>query len=235
MFSYKLTIFIRKKKMRLLQWLICSSCLIKKSPNDFGKNKSQPGGKHYYCKECMRDRARKDRHRDPQYYSRYRAANKERLTAYSKQFKIDNPDKINQYRHRQRTKASKDEMKKQRDKELRQKPEYKQKRSQYLKRKYRNNVQHQLRKKFEAKLNYLLAKDDVIDAVTVIGCTIPEYKAYLENRFIAHMSWGNYGSVWEIARVIPFKECDLSKPEEAALCFHYTNSAPLVTEIKNKL
>src|SRR3954470_10787867 len=175
----------------------------------------------------MRDRARKDRHRDPQYYSRYRAANKERLTAYSKQFKIDNPDKITQYRHRQRTKASNDEMKKQRDKELRQKPEYKQKRSQYLKRKYRNNVQHQLRKKFEAKLNYLLAKDDAIDAITLIGCTLPEYKAYLENRFIAHMSWGNYGSVWEIARVIPFKEWDLSKPEEAALCFHYTNSTPL--------
>src|SRR5436305_226757 len=117
--------------MRLIEWLICASCLIKKSVDDFGKNKSQPGGKHYYYKECMRDRARKDRHRDPQYYSRYRAANKERLTAYSRQYKIANRDKINEDQLKRRTNACNDELKKQRDKEMGQRESFKRKRNLY--------------------------------------------------------------------------------------------------------
>ena len=88
-------------------------------------------------------------------------------------------------------------------------------------------VQFQTKKKFEAWLNYLLEKNDVIESVSLIGCTIPEYKFYLQQRFVEGMTWENYGTVWSIDRVIPFVKWNLSNSEEAALCYHYTNSTPL--------
>ena len=47
---------------------------------------------------------------------------------------------------------------------------------------------------------------------------MPEYKAYLEQRFVEGMTWENYGTIWSIDRVIPFVKWDLTNPEEAALC-----------------
>jgi hypothetical protein len=41
------------------------------------------------------------------------------------------------------------------------------------------------------------------------------------------MTWENYGTMWSIDRVIPFVKWDLTNPEEAASCYHYTNSTPL--------
>jgi hypothetical protein len=216
--------------MRLIEWKICASCTEKRSIDDFGKNKSQPLQKHYYCKQCMKERSKKNREEDPQYYKNYRSKNLVKLVQYSKQYKKDNRDKINEYnRNRPSEKKRKfNEKKKQREKEIRQTEAYKNRRKIYCSKKYREDIQFQLKKKFEAKLNYLLDKNDVIESVTLIGCSIPEYKNYLEQRFIGEMSWAaNYGTLWCIDRIIPFIEWDLTNPAEAALCFHYTNSQPL--------
>ncbi len=40
------------------------------------------------------------------------------------------------------------------------------------------------------------------------------------------MSWENR-SDWHIDHIIPCSAFDLSKPEQQAICFHYTNMQPL--------
>src|SRR3954471_11113891 len=83
--------------MKLIEWKVCASCLKKKSIDAFGKNKSQPLHKHYYCKQCMRERSKKNREENNDYHKTYRENNKERLSAYRKQYKKDNRNRINEY------------------------------------------------------------------------------------------------------------------------------------------
>ncbi len=67
----------------------------------------------------------------------------------------------------------------------------------------------------------------------LLGCTLLEYKKYLENQFTSEMSWENYGSYWDIDHIIPCVSFDLSKNEEQRKCFHFTNTRPL-SKIENQ-
>ena len=60
------------------------------------------------------------------------------------------------------------------------------------------------------------------------GCSLSFLRKWLENKFKPGMSWENYGKFgWHIDHIRPCSSFDLSKPEEQAACFHYTNLQPL--------
>ena len=63
----------------------------------------------------------------------------------------------------------------------------------------------------------------------LLGCSAQELKTHLEARFTEGMSWGNYGR-WHVDHIKPCCSFDLTKPEEQAACFHYTNLQPLWAE-----
>lgn len=58
------------------------------------------------------------------------------------------------------------------------------------------------------------------------GCTLAELRAHLESQFRDGMTWANLGK-WHIDHAVPCSAFDLSKPDEQARCFHYTNLQPL--------
>jgi len=182
---------------------------------------------HYYCKQCVKDKAEANKEKN----RAWREKNKEEIKAYQQKYRKDNRERLNEYQRarpiEKKRNANTSEKKKQRDKQRRQDEFFKEKRRAYDKNKYRQDIQYRLKKQFEAKLNYLLKKDDTTGAVPLIGCSIPQYKEYLEQRFIKGMSWDNYGEIWCIDRVVPFCNWDLTKAEQAALCYHYSNSTPL--------
>jgi hypothetical protein len=64
-------------------------------------------------------------------------------------------------------------------------------------------------------------------AIILIGCTIDEYKIYLEKQFKPDMNWGNHGKIWEIDHILPCDSFDLTKEEEQHGCFNYKNTQPL--------
>src|SRR3954463_9008341 len=187
-------------ELDLFDWKICASCQIKKRTEEFGKNKSQLGGLHYYCKKCVREKSKKNDLKYKAYQKLWRQKNSESVKEYQKRYKRENREKINAYQRSR--KANTSQKKKLRDEERRQTEVYKKKRSLYCKRKYHEDIQFSLKKKFEAKLNYLLEKNDTVDAVQLIGCAVPEYKKYLSKRFVKGMNWDNYGKVWNIDRVV---------------------------------
>lgn len=63
-------------------------------------------------------------------------------------------------------------------------------------------------------------------AVRDLGCTIEEFKLYLEIRFKPGMSWSNHGD-WHIDHIIPLASFDLTDPSQLKKALHFTNMQPL--------
>jgi len=67
-------------------------------------------------------------------------------------------------------------------------------------------------------------------AVVSLGCSIEEYRAYLESKFQPGMTWDNYGTgkgKWNIDHIQPLSRFDLSDPEQFNKACHFSNTQPL--------
>lgn len=65
-------------------------------------------------------------------------------------------------------------------------------------------------------------------AVRDLGCSIEEFKIYIESKFLPGMTWDNHGQYgWHIDHIQPLASFDLSDPEQCKIACHYTNLQPL--------
>ena len=65
-------------------------------------------------------------------------------------------------------------------------------------------------------------------AVNDLGCSIIEFKNYLESKFSPGMSWDNYGLYgWHIDHIKPLSAFNLSDRKQILEACHYTNLQPL--------
>lgn len=63
-------------------------------------------------------------------------------------------------------------------------------------------------------------------SLTMLGCSLQEFRAHLESQFHSGMSWENYGMYgWHVDHIYPIAVCKTD--EQLAKCFHYTNCRPL--------
>lgn len=222
--------------MELIFSKICTLCKVKKLIEHFGKNKTQPYGRHYYCKECVKQQSEKHKEKNKEWYER----NKEKVSQYQKEYREKNRDKINEY-HRtlpleKKQKVNCSEKKKQKAKERNQDEAHKKKRNKYYREKYIEDIQYKTKKILEARLRALVKKNDSVKAIDFLGCTVSEFKAHIEKKFVATMSWDSYGPTgWTFDYIVPACKFDLTDPEQVKLCFHYSNIQPLfaVTKVIN--
>lgn len=71
-------------------------------------------------------------------------------------------------------------------------------------------------------------KHKIFHTVELLGCSVLDFKAYLESRFTLGMTWQNYGKGgWHIDHIKPCSNFDLTDPQQQKECFHYTNMQPL--------
>ena len=94
------------------------------------------------------------------------------------------------------------------------------KRSLRLKTDYNFKMKHQLGTRIRKALGGYNKKSK--KTVGLLGCTIEEFWIHLEKSFKPGMTRENYGK-WHVDHIRPCASFDLSKPEEQAKCFHYTN------------
>jgi hypothetical protein len=66
--------------------------------------------------------------------------------------------------------------------------------------------------------------------IDLLGCSIRDFKMYLETRFKPGMTWENYGSKWHIDHIVPCAMFDLSDREQQNYCFHFSNMRPMWAE-----
>ncbi len=65
-------------------------------------------------------------------------------------------------------------------------------------------------------------------AVDDLGCSVEDFKSYIESKFDADMSWDNYGLYgWHLDHIKPLCSFDLDNREEFKSAVHYTNYQPL--------
>lgn len=62
--------------------------------------------------------------------------------------------------------------------------------------------------------------------IDYLGCSIPELRKHLEDRFEDGMNWENYGE-WHIDHIRALSLFDFSKEEDLQTACHYTNLQPL--------
>lgn len=106
----------------------------------------------------------------------------------------------------------------------------------YLKENINFRITHNLRVRINDALKNNYKNTSSTD---LLGCSLDEYRNYLESKFDDKMTWENYGkgNYWEIDHIKPCSSFDLSNEEEQKKCFHYTNTQPLPiieNQIKNR-
>jgi hypothetical protein len=80
----------------------------------------------------------------------------------------------------------------------------------------------------------LSGKTKTGSAVKALGCTLDQFKAYLEAQFWKgenvqpSMTWENQGkNGWHLDHIKPLASFDLTDPQQFSRAFHYTNYQPL--------
>ena len=166
-------------------------------------------------------------HKDPiakkEWYRKYRLKNKEKLNAYRRQWSKSEEFQKNKKEYYLKT----------REKQLkywveyRKNPKNKKKFNLYFKKWINNKLKTDIHFKLKQQLShriFMALKGKVKSKRTkdLLGCTIEELWSHLEKSFKPNMNKENYGK-WHVDHIRPCASFDLTKPEEQAKCFHYSN------------
>lgn len=202
---------------------ICSSCRIEKDIDDFCCSKLEKDGYYYQCKLCQKE---------------YRLKNKDKLIQKRK----DNKDKIKEYSINYNSNPeNKQKRKKNKKKSLFVKKtpqEIRDRKNKYSVDEYKNNPQYKLKKLIRSRLYKALKFNKKHkNTIELLGCTIEEYKYYIDMQFLPEMNWSNHGVIWHIDHIKPCSKFNLELESEQIKCFNYCNTEPvfITSEIAESL
>jgi len=139
----------------------------------------------------------------------YYENNKEKINKKKKQYYLNNLDKIKKY-YKKYVYLNKDKINK-----------YK---NEWKLNKIKNNPTYKIKDNLRHRI-YMALKGTVKSKRTIdlLGTSIDNLWIHLEKTFKPGMTKNNYGKIWHVDHKIPCALFDLTKPEEQAKCFHYTN------------
>ena len=97
--------------------------------------------------------------------------------------------------------------------------------------KYRSDLNYKLSMTLRWSLNGVLRKGGKAgSAVRDLGCSIDEFKHFIESQFTAGMSWQSWGKNWHLDHIKPVGLYTLSNRAHYLEVAHYTNYQPLSIE-----
>ena len=177
---------------------ICTQCC--KVKDLFATRKVSPDGLSYKCKDCIKENNRNYYLLHSEYINKNvkNRYNKEKKKEYNKKYNILNREKINT------------------------------KKREYHNLRARQDINYKLSCSLRDRLRKAL-KDSQRSgsAVRDLGCSIPDFKIWLEKQFQNGMTWNNYGKVWHIDHIIPLSKFDLADRNQLVKACHWFNLRPL--------
>lgn len=193
---------------------ICSKCKNIKDFSEFSPNKLGRDGLRSQCKECCRLIHRKRYDEGRRYNTlKYYYTNLEKIKKRKKEYYIENKEKIQDY-HKRYTKnrRTNDDL-------------YK----------LSINIRVLIGASFRNKGLKKSAK-----TVNILGCSVPEFKKYIESKWEDWMNWENYGKYngefshgWDLDHIIPV---NTAKTKEDLIRLNYfKNLQPLCSKINRDI
>jgi len=204
---------IRKRKMNTIVNItgLTLKCLEKNEKNVIKKTNRGKYFKEYYLKNINKFRKKKKNYllKNPEYNREYYLKNKETILKKNKIYWNKNIENIKKYQ-KERYEINKKEIN----------------RKKYL------NKKERLKNDFVFKLTQLLrrrillalkGKNKSANTMKLLGVdNVEQVWDHLKKSFKPGMTKENHGK-WHMDHIRPCSSFDLSKPEEQAKCFHYTN------------
>lgn len=189
---------------------VCSKCNMEKSENDFYKGNAK-------CKSCKID-----------YQKKHSKLNKDRIKEYKRKYRIENMDEIkttlaNYYKENceKIKEISRKNYSNNRDKKIKYQTDYQRNRrisDPIYKLKF--SISRMIRNSLKIN-NFIKTKR----TKEILGCSIVEFKNYIENKFTDKMGWENYGVIWDIDHIVPLSTAITE--EDVIKLNHYSNLQPL--------
>ena len=190
----------------------CSTCKVEKPLTEFYLNKKYKDGLQYSCKGCMTEAVKKRQKDNPGYIKAYQKEwnknNRPKVREQQRRYVKNNPEKHNARIVRARKRR------------IERDPTYK---SEY-------NARYRIKRRFD---NYRKKgfQDKQNKFSEDLGCTMKEYKVYLESLFSKDMTWDNYGrgsGNWVIDHIVAPSKFDLLTESEFKKAFNYKNTQPMM-------
>jgi hypothetical protein len=192
--------------------MICSNCGEDKESNKFyyRKNGNLLSSK---CKNCFLLKTK-------EYYSK----NSTNILIKRQEYYKENKEGRKKYLNN-----NKDNISKRREKYYKENKEhYLEYAKKHNKERYNNDINFKMKCILRSRILKALKNNQKIGhAIQLLGCSIDEFRVYLEKEFDQNMTWENCGSYWHIDHIKPCSLFDLSDPEQQKICFHYTNMQPM--------
>lgn len=225
---------------------ICSKCKIEKNTDEFSKNKAQKDGLCVWCKNCLKNSFNKwelDNKEYRQIYSiQYYRNNIERSKENYKCWCFKNPERKkelkkqwdeNNYEYRKEYDKQWELNNKEHRKNY--KKEYNSQNRDYinihLKQRRDTDIDFKIKIYYRNRICSALKNNQKCgQTIEMLGCSISEFRQYLEKQFKEGMNWSNYGKgidKWNIDHIIPCAFFNMADPVEQKQCFHYSNLQPL--------
>ena len=202
---------------------LCRICNINKSVDDFYKT-SNGGGKYGVgstCKECQgkKNKLYRDTNKDVIKKKRdeiyQNPDDRKKVREYQNNYYQKNKDKLLPALL-ERQKKNREKINERNRKRYNEDPLFK--------------LKHNIKRAILKNLNGEIKKDSTVN---ILGCSINEFKIYIESMWEEWMTWDNYGKYlkgsknfgWDIDHIIPISSAKTI--EEVLKLNHYTNLRPL--------
>lgn len=165
----------------------------------------------------------------PENLQKRKEYNKKYNKIYNAEYRNDpkNREKIKEYQLQYSSSAEY----KERKKEYVRKPENRARKNSRKNERYKNDIQFRLSENLRGRLRKAIKNcQKTGSAVRDLGCTIEEFKVYIEGLFLPGMSWKDWGfgdDKWHLDHIKPIKMFNMEAREELLQVCHYTNIRPL--------
>lgn len=213
----------------------CNKCKLEQPLKNFSKLKSSKDSLQYQCKSCQRCYDDLNKEKKKQYYlnnmdskkekqKKYILDNWEKQKLYQKQYILNNIEKLRIYRKQYNF-------------------ENRERRRLYEIEKYHNDPIFKLKNLISTHIYSSLTRNNYKKSIKteyILGCTIKEFKLYLESKFELWMTWDNHGKYngelnygWDLDHIIPISSAKTK--EEIYKLNHFSNLQPLCSKINRDI
>lgn len=184
-----------------MNYRICKKCNKNKLLTSFTKNSGCINGYSFRCKECT-----------SLYNKQYSKVNKSVLKKEKEVY----------YKNNKQYFKDKNKVNYENNKDI-----IFQKANERKKNRLKEDINYKLTCNLRTRLSNALKRNQKSgSAIKDLGCSIEEFKIYLEKKFQEGMTWDNYGK-WHIDHSIAISKFDLTNKEELKIACHYTNLQPM--------